>query len=217
MACKKGLKNRAVGFMPAKADKEKQKCFRDDVLLPLIDKAKRGLCELYFLDASHFVMGGFAGRIWGKFRVWVKTGSGRKRFNVLGALNFVTKKMEIIVNDTYITSTEIVEMFHKLSELHAGKIINIILDNARYQKCPLVFDMAAKCNINLVFLPTYSPNLNLIERVWKFVKSKVLNAAYKETFGQFCDSITECVEGLHEKYHEEMATLITDKFQILGD
>ena len=203
--------------MPAKADKEKQKTFRDGVLLPLIDKARRGICELYFLDASHFVMGGFAGRIWGKFRVWVKTGSGRKRFNVLGALNFVSQKMEIITNSTYITSTEIVEMLCKLSELHVGKVINIILDNARYQKCRLVFDAAAKYNINLIFLPTYSPNLNLIERVWKFVKSKVLNAAYKETFDQFCDSITECTEHLHDNYHNEMLSLITDKFQILGN
>ena len=213
---KRGLKNRAVGFMPAKADKAKQENFRDTVLLPLIDKAKRGLCELYFLDASHFVMGAFAGRIWGRFRVWVKTGSGRKRFNVLGALNFVTKKMETVTNSTYITSTEIVSMLQKLSELHAGRIINIILDNARYQKCQLVFDAAAKYNINLVFLPTYSPNLNLIERVWKFVKSKVLNAAYKETFEQFCNNIAECTDNLHEDFHDEMASLITEKFQILG-
>lgn len=202
--------------MPAKADKTKQKAFHDTVLMPLIDNAKRGLCELYFLDASHFVMGGFAGRIWGRFRVWVKTGAGRKRFNVLGALNFVTKKMETVTNSTYITSTEIVAMLQKLSKLHTGKIINVILDNARYQKCQLVFDAAAKYNINLVFLPTYSPNLNLIERVWKFVKSKVLNAAYKETFDQFCYSITECTENLHKEFHSDMSSLITDKFQILG-
>jgi transposase len=202
--------------MPAKADKEKQKTFRDEVLLPLINKAKMGLCELYFLDASHFVMGGFAGRIWGKFRVWVKTGSGRKRFNVLGALNFVTKKMELISNSRYITSVEIGEMFQKLSALHTGKIINVILDNARYQKCEFVFDAAAKYNINLVYLPTYSPNLNLIERVWKFVKSRVLNAAYKETFEQFCQGITQCTENLHERFRNQMATLVTENFQILG-
>jgi len=202
--------------MPAKADKTKQADFRDAVLLPLIDKAKCGLCELYFLDASHFVMGGFAGRVWGRYRVWVKTGAGRKRFNVLGALNFVTKKMETVTNSTYITSTEIVAMLQKLSVLHTGKIINVILDNARYQKCQLVFDAAAKYNINLIFLPTYSPNLNLIERTWKFVKSKVLNAAYKETFEQFCNSITECTENLHEEFHSDMSSLITDKFQILG-
>ena len=88
--------------MPAKADKQKQAIFRDNVLLPLIDKATKGLCQLYFLDASHFVMGGFAGRIWAKCRVWVKTGTGRKRFNVLGALNFVSKKMELVTNTMYI-------------------------------------------------------------------------------------------------------------------
>jgi transposase len=202
--------------MPAKADKEKQTSFRGAVLLPLIEKAKNGLCELYFLDASHFVMGGFAGRIWGKFRVWVKTGAGRKRFNVLGALNFITKKMEIVTNDTYITATQIVQMFEMLSLLHPGKIINVILDNARYQKCSLVFEAAEKYGINLIYLPTYSPNLNLIERVWKFVKSRVLNAAYKESFEEFCNSITKCTENLHEDFRDDMLSLITDKFQILG-
>lgn len=202
--------------MPAKADKEKQVYFRDAVLLPLIEQAKKGLCQLYFLDAAHFVMGGFAGRIWGRVRVWVKTGAGRKRFNVLGALNFVTKKMETVTNTTYITSTQIVSMLQKLSEIHPGKLINIILDNARYQKCRLVFDAAESCGINLIYLPTYSPNLNLIERVWKFVKSKVLNAAYKETFEQFCLNITECVEKLHEDFRHEMSSRITEKFQILG-
>jgi transposase len=202
--------------MPAKADKEKQASFRDAVLMPLIVEAKNGLCELYFLDASHFVMGGFAGRIWGRFRVWVKTGSGRKRFNVLGAINFITKKMETVTNSTYITSTEIAEMFKKLSELHMGRSINVILDNARYQKCAFVFDAASQYGINLVYLPTYSPNLNLIERVWKFVKSRVLNAAYKETFDQFCEGITKCTDNLHEGFRDEMDSLITENFQILG-
>ena len=62
-----------------------------------IEKAKAGLLELFFMDASHFVMGGVPGRLWGKVRYWIKTGSGRKRFNVLGALNFVSKKIETIL------------------------------------------------------------------------------------------------------------------------
>lgn len=202
--------------MPAKADKEKQSDFLYNVLLPLIDMAKCGICSLYFLDASHFVMGGFAGRVWGKVRVWVKTASGRKRFNVLGALDFCLKKVETINNKTYITSTEVVEMFIKLAEINIGKTIYLILDNARYQRCEFVRNAACKYGINLIFLPTYSPNLNLIERVWKLVKSKVLNAAYKETFDEFCESINNCINNLHTEYANEMQTLITENFQILG-
>jgi len=49
--------------------------------------------------------------------------------------------------------------------------ITFILDNARYQRCTTVNTLAAQLNLELIFLPPYSPNLNLIERLWKFVKS----------------------------------------------
>jgi hypothetical protein len=98
-------------------------------LNPLIERAKNGLIELFFMDASHFVMGGFPARVWWFVRVFVKTPSGRKRFNVLGALNFVTHKIEAVFNDTYITSTQIIEMLGKLAKKHA-KPIFIVLDNA---------------------------------------------------------------------------------------
>jgi len=181
----------------------------------LIEKAKEGLEELYFLDASHFVMGAFAGRVWSVVRKWVKTACGRKRFNVLGALNFVTKKMEIIVNDTYITSTEVIAMLEKLAEIHVGKIINIVLDNARYQHCNAVTSKASLLGINLYFLPTYSPNLNLIERVWKLVKSRVLNAAYTETFQGFCGKIVSFVDCLHTDNLNDMTSLVTERFHII--
>jgi len=170
---KKGLKTRAVGFLPSKVDPEKQKTFLVDVLFPAIQAAKSGIIELFFLDASHFVQGGVPSRVWSKVRMWVKTGSGRKRFNVLGSLNFVTKCVETIANETYITSTEVVEMLEKLAVKYSGKIIKIVLDNARYQRCELVITKARELGIELLFLPTYSPNLNLIERVWKFVKTRV--------------------------------------------
>ena len=203
--------------MPAKADPAKQRSFLNDVLKPLIDKAKRGKEALYFLDASHFVMGAFRGRVWSAVRKWVRTASGRQRFNVLGALNFATKKVETIANTTYITSTEIVAMLEKLAAIHAGEIVNIILDNARYQRCKLVMETAVSLGINLVFLPTYSPNLNLIERVWKLVKSHVLNASYHETFHTFCASITSFVGCLQSDFRPEMESLITEKFHIVDE
>lgn len=160
-------------------------------------------------------MGAFKGRIWSVTRRFVRTASGRQRFNVLGALNFATKKIETIVNSTYITSAQIIKMLEKLSVLHPGKVVNVVLDNARYQRCKLVQDQAISLGINLVFLPTYSPNLNLIERVWKLVKSRVLNSAYHETFPDFCNNIENFVNTLHTHYAPEMKSLVTDKFQII--
>jgi transposase len=213
VAPKKGLRSRAVGFLPAKANPAAQKEFHDSVLMPLIDKAKNGAVELFFVDASHFVMGGFPGKVWSIFRRWVKTGSGRQRYNVLGALNFVTKKMESVCNNTYITSVQVVELFEKLNRYYT-KPIHIILDNASYQRCDFVMDNAERLGITLHFLPSYSPNLNLIERVWKLVKSKVLNSAYFDTFDNFSKNISLCVDSLHIKYATEMATLVTPNFHM---
>ena len=167
------------------------------------------------MDASHFVMGGFAGRVWSILRRWVKTASGRQRYNVLGALNFVTKKMETICNDTYITSVQVVELLEKMNRSFAHPI-HIILDNASYQTCKYVKENAARLGITLHYLPSYSPNLNLIERVWKLVKSKVLNSAYFDTFDNFCKNISHCVDGLHITNAEEMATLVTSNFQLFS-
>ena len=171
---------------------------------------------MFFLDASHFVMGGFPGRVWSVVRKWVKTSSGRQRFNVLGALNFATKKVETIVNDTYITSAQIIMMLEKLALEYAGKSIKVILDNAKYQRCKAVTEVAALLDVELIFLPTYSPNLNLIERVWKLVKSKVLNSAYHETFADFCYNIEDCVASLQTTLAANMTTLITRKFHIVN-
>ena len=203
--------------MPCKANPGVQRNFLDDTLLPLIEKAKGGFVELFFLDASHFVMGGFSSRVWSVARKWVKTACGRKRFNILGALNIVTKKVETIVNTTYITSTEVIAMLEKLARDYAKKPIKIILDNAKYQRCKAVIEAAERLGIELVFLPTYSPNLNLIERVWKLVKSRVLSGTYHETFEIFCRTIEDCIDFLHTELASKMDTLITQKFWIVNE
>ena len=168
------------------------------------------------MDASHFVMGGFPGRVWSLVRCWVKTASGRKRYNVLGALNFISKAMETVCNDTYITSTQVVELLEKLAAT-CSKPIHIILDNVPYQKCVFVKDAANRLGITLHYLPTYSPNLNLIERVWKFVKSKVLNAAYFETFDVFCKNVSGCIDTLHTVSIDDMTSLVTPNFHIVDE
>ena len=190
--------------------------FRDDVIAPLIESAEKGLIELFFMDAAHFVWGAFPARVWSTVRRWVKTPSGRKRFNVLGALNYVTKKIETVTNTTYITSAQVVEMLEMLAEKYQ-KPIAVILDNASYQVCKLVRENAERLNINLIFLPTYSPNLNLIERVWKLVKSICLNGEYYEKFSEFTKVIDTCVSEIYVDHKSEMDTLITPDFQIIGE
>ena len=76
----------------------------------------------------------------------------------------------------------------------AGEMpITLVLDNARYQKCPIVRELAEKLTIEFLYLPAYSPNLNLIERLWKFVKKKCLYSKYYTEFSDFKRAITDCL------------------------
>jgi hypothetical protein len=84
----------------------------------------------------------FLEKIYGKTRKFIKTFSGLKRYNVPGALNFVTKQVYIITNDTYISGAELCEMLRKVAEEFAEQTVNIILDNAHYQKCDVVMKLA---------------------------------------------------------------------------
>ena len=85
-------------------------------------KAECGEISLLFLDASHFVMGcDFLGHIYGKARRYVRTFSGRRRYNVLGALDYISKKMLTVANDSYITATEVCDMLYKVAAEYSGK------------------------------------------------------------------------------------------------
>jgi len=182
-----------------------------------MEQAKNGKIALLFLDASHFVMGcDFLGYIYGKIRRFIKTYSGRKRYNVLGALNFVSKKVTTIANDTYITSTQICEMLTKLAAEYEGNPIYIILDNASYQKCELVKILAAQLGISLVFIPPYSPNLNLIERFWKFVKGE-LRSKYYDNFNLFQAKINSIICSTVNENKINIDRLIGDKVQLFDD
>jgi transposase len=197
-----------------KADTAKQREFYEEVLHPLMEQAKRGIVELFFVDASHFVMGcDYISSVYGVVRRWIRTGSGRKRYNVLGALNFVSKKLTTITNDTYITSIQVCELLKNLAAEYVGKPIHIILDNASYQKCCLVSELAAELGITLIFIPPYSPNLNLIERWWKFAKGKLRTKYYTE-FSEFINRIDTIVASSDGVYKKEVDSLITDNVQL---
>ena len=87
------------------------------------------------------------------------------------------------------------------------------LDNARYQRCLFVQEYAAMYGIELVFLPSYSPNLNLIERYWKFIKKQCLYSKYYEDFNQFKGAIQDCIDNAHIKHKDKLQSLLTWNFQ----
>jgi len=89
----------------------------------------------------------------------------------------------------------------------------LVLDNARYQRCRLVIDLAKKLGIELLFLPPYSPNLNLIERVWKLVKKECLYSKYYENFPLFRQTIQNFIDTMAQVQQKKLNSLLTLNFQ----
>jgi transposase len=118
-----------------------------------------------------------------------------------------------VTNDSYINALSVCELLKKLAALNLTIPITLILDNARYQKCQLVQDLAESLGIELLYLPSYSPNLNLIERLWKFVKKQCLYSKYYEDFTLFQAAISNCVENAHITHEKELKSLLTLRFQ----
>jgi transposase len=143
----------------------------------------------------------------------VRAPAGRQRFNVLAALNAITHELAVVTNDTYIHAQSVCELVRKIAALRLAVPVTLVLDNARYQKCRLVQQLADELGIELLFLPSYSPNLNLIERLWKFVKKKVLNAQYYDNFGAFQAAISGCLAEAPTKNKAELDSLLTLRFQ----
>ncbi len=85
----------------------------------------------------------------------------------------------------------------------------MILDNARYQRCQEVAAHAAAQDIELLYLPAYSPNLNLIERLWKLTKKKCLCNRQYPTFRDFRLAVDECLQRMATDYLAELKSLLT--------
>ena len=137
---------------------------------------------------------------------------------MLGAINAVSKELVLVTNTSYITSIQICEMLVKIAMSRNQAVpITIVLDNARYQRCKLVMTKAEELGIELLFLPPYSPNLNLIERLWKFVKKEVLYGKYYDQFDKFQAAITSCLNQTETRHKKALDSLLTLKFQTFAE
>lgn len=211
-----GMSRRKVGMIPSKADADEQESFKKEKLEPRLEEAQCGKRALFFMDAAHFVLAPFLGFLWCFTRLFVKAPAGRQRYNVLAALNAITHELITITNDTYINAQSVCNLLWKLAGLNLGVPITLVLDNARYQKCKLVQELAQYLNIELLYLPPYSPNLNLIERLWKFVKKQCLYSKYYSDFERFKEAISDCLSQTRTTHKEDLDTLLTLRFQTFG-
>jgi hypothetical protein len=149
------------------------------------------------VDAAHFVYGTYLCCLWSILRVFVRAASGRQRFNVLGAWDAVTRRLLAVTNTTVVNTDT--------------------MDNARYQRNQVVQALAAELSIRLLFLPSYSPNLNLIERLWGFTKRRSVYGRYHPDFASFRAAIEATLAGIPTTHAHALESLMTLKFQTFED
>ena len=172
---------------------------------------------MFFVDAAHFVFGTFLCCLWSISRLYVRAASGRQRFNVLGAWNAVTRELIAITNTAVVNTETMCELLRAVAARGLVGPVTMVLDNAKYQRNAVVMGLAVELGIELLFLPSYSPNLNLIERLWRFTKRKAAYGRYHATFAGFRSTIEEVLAGIPTKHADSLKSLMTLNFQEFDD
>jgi transposase len=211
--------HKVTGFL-WKADPDKQKEF--------LDKHRRQKAQArwagattrrYYVDACH--------PIWGLdlvFSCWllvgqrflVGMGSGRKRLNILGAYCPDDQEyLDLRLTRDNINGEQFVNLLRLLRERHPEvKKFILYLDNAKYYGKPVVKEWLARHpEFHLEPVPPYSPNLNLIERLWKFLRQKAL-CRWHKTFEAMQEAVAAVLDHL-DGYRDELATLMVEQFHII--
>ncbi len=191
--------------------------FLTSQLQPVLDEAQAGKGHVFFVDAAHFVYGTFLCCLWSIARIFVRAASGRQRFNVLGAWNAVTRALVSVTNTTVVNTDTMCTLLRTLASQNLVGPITMVLDNARYQRNRVVQALASDLGIRLLFLPSYSPNLNLIERLWGFAKRQSVYGKYHANFASFRAAIEATLAGIPTKHADALKSLMTLNFQTFED
>lgn len=208
-----GFSYKKPSHVPGKQDPVKQQVFLEEY--EHIKATKGENDPIYFADATHPQHNSVPSYGWIKkgTEKELKANCGRQRLNINGAIDIETLEPVTGFYDT-INAQAALDLFRKIEAKHPkANMIYVIVDNARYYRSRWLKKMLRGTKIKLVFLPPYSPNLNLIERYWKFFKKKVLNNCYYETFEEFKQACKSFFRK-RKKYVPELETLLAENFHI---
>jgi transposase len=197
--------------VPGKAKKKKQEEF-----IEMYNSLKAD-GKVYFGDATHPLHNTVLASGWikkGQDKE-VFTNSGRGRVNIYGAISI--EDLDVVTRSYYTINQFSVCDFLKVlrAKNPNGRKLYFILDQGPCNKALSVRALAKELNIEIILLPPYSPNLNPIERLWKFFKKKVLYNQYHEKYIDFRLACATFFRGIR-KYKSELRTLITDNFSAVG-
>jgi transposase len=200
--------------VPVKTDPVAQKAFLEQ-LDGLLSSSQASTAAVYFLDAVH------PQHNTRSCHGWIKSGedfevlsnSGRERVNINGALNAHDVTDVVVREDERINADSVIALYQQLQQKHPRGEITVICDNARYYRSRIVKEWIQTSRIRQVFLPSYSPNLNLIERLWKYLRKKVIDAEYYQTKQKFREAIFGFFENIRQ-YKAELESLLTLNFHI---
>ena len=208
-----GYEHKKPKLVPGNPDLEAQEIFIRQY--ESFMESKSDDVAVVFVDAVHPEHNAVAAYGWikrGQIRE-LKTNSGRQRLNLHGAINAETHEITIIESETVDSYSTITLLSAIENKYPAASAIKVILDNAKYHYSGLVKDYLKTSRVELVFLPSYSPNLNLIERLWKFFKEKVLYNTYYETVNKFRSACVKFFRNIN-KYEKEISGFMNAEFHI---
>ena len=173
---------------------------------------------ILFGDAMHLIHQNLPGNCWADplFPPIIETNSGRKRLNILGAYNPENRSFIHLTGEENCNAETVIEYLELISKNYEYiPRVYLVTDNARYFHARTVREwLEEKNHIEIKFLPAYSPNLNLIERFWKYTKKKLVRNKYYKTYKEFRAKVFQFLN--NDKDHcDNLETLMVEKFQII--
>lgn len=209
-----GFSFKQLSLFPTKADIKKQQKFVTEY--QEINNNLEEDDEIVFLDGVHPQHNTKAVKAWIEKGVikYIRTNTGQNRLNLNGAYNPNNQDV-IIREDNTINAQSTIKLFNQIEiQYPNANLIYAFSDNAMYYKCKLIKEYLKNSRIKLIFLPPYSPNLNLIERLWKFMRMKVINTTYYPDFESFKTAIRNFFKNI-DKYKNDLKKFIGNKFQLI--
>lgn len=214
-----GFSYKKPAVVPGKANREAQEQWIKEY-----EELKKGLPEndaICFIDGvhpTHNTKPTYGWILKGE-RKEIPTNTGRQRLNLSGAIDIITRKV-LVLQDESLNATATIDFLKMIETSYpTAETVHVFCDNAKYYRNKYVQEYLDTSKIKMHFLPPYSPNLNPIERLWKFMNERVLYNKYYEKFADFKEAVLGFFERLREPpkdLHEALIGRITDKFRVVG-